>query len=186
MGGDLAFDIESNKTEPALFKVNEVDSRGAIISFGILSHGKYINPPPKQCPLLGGNGENAIFEVESKVNDDRKLVERSISWIKADHTGSELSLNYSLPASLKEGKLSIKKSEIILKENYSGEDQIDVPFEISRDFTPYLNLPLLVKNSVSYELLINNAFVKLDNKIRELEDRIKELDNRTESGVIIN
>ncbi len=178
LGGDVSFNVESNSNFPTKFSVNEINDRGGIISFGVLENGRYINSPNKQVELIGGEGSGAIFECEFKTLDDRSVLERTIERSNVEEDFTVLTLNYSLPAALKEGKLSLKKSEITLASTYSGENKIDTIYEVARDFTPYLNLPFLVKNSLSTELLINNAFVKLDNKLRQIDLKIEELSKK--------
>ncbi len=178
VGGDASFNVETNSTFPAKFVINEIDDKGAVLSFGILENGRYINPPPKICDLIGGEGTNLVFECEYKQIDDRSVIERTIEQAHIEGNGTIITLNYSLPAALKDGKFSLKKSEIILTSDYKGENKIDVPYEIARDFTPYLMLPLLVRNSLSLELLVNNAFVRLDDKARQLDDKLAQIDEK--------
>lgn len=157
------------------FRVIQVSSSGEILQVELKDKGRYIEAPPAVTSINGGSGQGAVFETVFKVKDDRDIIERAIHSIQRDHTSSIIELDVALPTGIKEGKISSEKWEILLNSNYAGETKLAVPYEIGRDFTPNISLPLIPKGSNATETIVNQAFITLDARIKKLEDQISEL-----------
>jgi hypothetical protein len=175
-GGFTSRDTYTGNISIATLKINKVKSNGAIEEIGIVSKGKYTQIPPKECFLDGGNGTNAKIQVDYKLLENRKMVERTVVLIDSDHLCADLHINHPLPEGVTEGKISLEKHELLLTGDYQGEDAKDVNYQIVRDFTPNIRLPLASKGSFNPELVYKKAFLVLDSKIQDLENRIKELE----------
>jgi len=174
-GGSLSIDITTGYGVPAVFRVEDVNEKGTITKVSMKDAGRYIIAPHPIAELNGGEGRGAVFEMIFSLLSNRALIEREVSTITFEGGVTNIFFDYSLPANVTEGKLSVEKYELILTSPYLGDTKISESFDLSRDFTAHLKLPLLVKNSFSREQLINQAFNILDNRIAALEAKIKEL-----------
>ncbi len=190
-GGVLLANLETNIKELASFIVTNVDAHGTILEVGINVEGKYIEPPKSTCSLIGGSGDGAVFEVDFNVADQRNLLERKVSSYEVKNDCSLVRLDYPLPEGLKTGKMSIKKWQAEITNNYGGDSQRDINYEIARDFTPIYNFPTLVKGSFNQELIINRfislvdqKFDLVDKEINLLKEKIKELEEKQPSQKI--
>lgn len=177
--GDPAIDNTTGLKQFTKIRVSEVGEKDEIINIGILDNGKYITPPNKKVKV----GENAEFELDYQVKEDRQVIEKPADKVTIDNN-TIIRLAYELPKGLKEGKLSVKKWEIILTSNYVGNTQLNVSYEISRDFTSFLKLPLPVSNSLNTQLIVRQGFQMLDNKIKQLTDEINELKKKLGSSCV--
>lgn len=174
-GGIPSLNITDNTLNSTKFIVSKIGNDGEIAELNIINRGKYIDAPPQITDLKGGSGSLASLEVGFKLTDHRSFIEKDVQKVEFKSAATIISLVYGLPEGIKEGKLSIEKWEIILASNYQGENRIAAPFQITRDFTPNYKIPLITKNSLNQELIVNHALALLDRKIAELENQIKEL-----------
>lgn len=172
-GGAASLNITDNTLHSSAVLVTRVGDQGEILEIQIENRGKYLVPPNSITELKGGFGVGASVEAGYKLTDHRSFIEKDVEKIDFKHSETILRLFYSLPPGIKEGKLSIEKWEIVLTNNYVGATKIKQPFQIIRDFTPNLRIPLLAPNSPNQELIFNNALTILDRKIAELEKKIK-------------
>ncbi len=174
--GSLSIDIMNGFGEPTTFNIEEVDDKGTITKVSLKKEGKYIVPPGSVVEMHGGEGRGAVFEIAFALLSNRALIEREVSTITFEDKITNVFFDYALPLNISEGKLSVEKWELRLASPYLGETKLGESYDVVRDFTPSLKLPLLVKNSFSRELIINQAFNILDSRIAQLEARIKELE----------
>lgn len=174
-GGIPSKNVEDGSSNSTILQVVEILPGGTITRVAVESRGRYIESPSKQCSVTGGSGSGAIVEIEFKLLNDRAVVERDI--VKID-VGNEtkITLSYPISTAVKEGKLSSKKSVLILNTNYVGDLKSGAQFDVARDFTLNYGWPLLVANSFSTHSLINQILHAQDKKIKELEIRITELE----------
>lgn len=177
-GGELSINISSGIGSPTKLKVEEVGEFNSILKLSKESEGKYIIPPQGKLETYGGNGEGLEIELEYKILDTRNIQERVIKNIEFKDDETFITLDYSLPLGIKKGNLSIEKWEVFLASNYCSENKFYVDCSIYRDFTPHINLPLINKNSTTFDMLVNKAFFTIDEKVRKLEDRISALERR--------
>ena len=115
-----------------------------------------------------------LLELSYNQSDQSSVIQRDIIHVNKQKTHTIFTLNNVVP-NIKNGKFSCEKWEAILKEVYLGETKIGYPYEVYNDFTPNLKLALPSKGSISIDIIIKEAFFKLDSKIKELEDNIKNL-----------
>ena len=101
--------------------------------------------------------------------------ERTVSSIehKEDHT--IIRLSHPLPPHTTSGTITVKKWEAILDSEYLGDSRNDASYEIVKDFTPNLDLPLIKGEIISSSLLYNESMVILDKKIQEIEGKLDKL-----------
>lgn len=174
-GGILSVDIQSGSGQVSQLIVDEINESGQIKRLSLKTPGKYIEFPKGQIEVYGGLGTNCVLELNYTLVEERNILEKVIKNIEFKDNETYLTLDYSLPLGLKKGGLSLEKWEITLSENYQFNTQLNVSYQIFKDFTPHLELPLLVKNSASTDLIVNKALHKLDAKIKELEDKISKI-----------
>lgn len=176
--GTPSSDVQNNISLIATFEVAEIQSGGAISKINIKYHGKYLVAPENRVNLLGGNGEEAFFEVEFKLIQERQRIEKDIKQVEIFPNHTLIHLVYGLPEGLKEVKISTEKWIMFLDSDYMGDTKLNKEFEIAKDFTFNYRIPLLVKNSFAIETVFNEAVSILENKILELENRITLLENK--------
>ena len=170
-GGIPSINIQDNSPKESIFLITQVSPNGEIEKLELTEKGQYIIPPDKLSGVKSNNGEGAILDIEYKTTELDKEIERTVTKIENNNLESFITFNYSLPTGIKYGVLSCKKYQFYLSSNYVGNSKFGVNYQILRDATPNFNLPLLVKNSVSSELIINEALKIIDSKMKELFDR---------------
>lgn len=174
-GGILSVDVIDNTSQPCLFEVEEIDGNGSVHKLKILNKGIYLVFPNKQNKLTGGNGQNIEVQVQEHLINNRKILERQVMSAKNVGTQTVIELNYNLPVAIIEGELSINKFIAKLTSNYVGNNKRNVSYSISRDYTPELNLPLVLKGSNKLEECYNHSMIQIDAKIRELKELINSI-----------
>jgi hypothetical protein len=173
--GEVNVDIKTGRGEPTILKIDSLEENNGIKRLSIIDKGKYITPPQNPVKVTNNNGQSALLNLNFQENTNRAIVERTITNIHYQENQTLLSLNYSLPPNLKEGKLSCEKNALKITPNYLGSTNSNLPFKIYKDFTPYLNIPLTSKNSLSPELIFNKAMHKIDERFSQNDKEIKEL-----------
>lgn len=174
-GGTVSVDIVDNSSETTLFKVEQVDAHGGVLKLNIINKGLYSQFPEKENLIHGGSGKNLKISVEEKITDSRKLIERQVTNVEQNGARTILSLNYSLPDSVVNGKVSVQKWKAVLASEYLGESKRNVEYTVVRDSTPYLHLPLVVKGSDKLVESFNDALKKIDSEISRLKSEIEKL-----------
>lgn len=175
--GCATFDKIHGNNVVTKFKVDEVDNKGKITSLSLMERGKYLTQPSSKCSLIGGEGTGVVAEIQYELIDDRMLTEAVIEMVdRSNNSFTLVRLNYPVPNGASAGKLSTTKFEIILSGNYIGESKFHVPYSINKDFTPNLDLPLLVHNNPTHHLIFNKAMNLLDDEIKDLQERLAKLE----------
>lgn len=172
-GGELSIDISNGIGYPTKFKVEQLDAFGGIDRLSCESEGKYIVPPSGKIEVFSENGTDLLLELEYKQIENRNIQERVIKDMEFKNNETFITLDYSLPKGIKNGNLSVEKIEIFLMEMYHENTLYNQLCFIFRDFTPNLQLPLISKNSTTFDMLVNRAFFILDNKCLKLENEIE-------------
>lgn len=172
-GGILNIDIKTGIPLRTCLNIQEVDSNGSIKSLSLKESGKYLSPPDNISELDCVRGEKAEIEIKYLELSNRTFVERSIENIYFSDGKTIIVLNYALPSNLKQGKLSVEKNTLILSENYTGPTKRNLIYQICKDFTPNIKLPLLLKNSLSPDIAYNKACLIIDKEITEIKKRLK-------------
>ncbi len=170
--GIPSINIQDNTPKETIFLITQINPNGGLERLELLDKGQYIIPPEKLSPIKSNNGEGGILDVEYKTRELDKEIERVVTKVENNNLESFVTFNFPLPSGVKYGVLSCKKYQFYLNSNYVGESKIGKNYKILRDATPNFNIPLLVKNSLSSELIINEAFKIIDYKLKELSDKI--------------
>jgi len=101
---------------------------------------------------------------------DRKVIKYEVVQINTNE--STLLLNKPLPKNVTEGKISVQKWEAFLNSPYMGHDKINVSCHISRDRTPYLDLPMVPTFGPAQSAVINEIVKKLDFEIQQIKNKV--------------
>ena len=163
----LSMDISSGMGFPTILTVSQVNETGGISQLGVIEKGKYLVHPKNPIKI-----KDATIELNYSEINNRALTERTVASINIKDNQTYLMLDYSLPPNLKEGKLSVEKSILVLDRPYNGPTQNNLSYKIFHDFTPHLNIPLMAKNTLSPDILYNRGMMILDQKIKELENKL--------------
>jgi hypothetical protein len=176
-GGVYKFYSIDGVDRKAELEVTSVGPGGEITHVKIKSGGAYSIPVEENSDFTGGSGEGAKLSFISSPKGTKIIEERTITNTKEEEGCTILYLDHPIPPRVKTGTITVKKWEISLATSYSGETKIDINYEILKDFTPNLELPLIRGDINSGYLLYNESISILDEKITELENRIKELES---------
>lgn len=170
--GILSIDISTGGGHPTIFNISQSSISGNVKQIGIKDSGRYIIPPNNPVYTYSKRGDGLELEVKYLELSNRSILEREITDIYFSEGKTFIMLNYSLPPNLSCGKLSVEKHALILSEFYTGNTSKNINYQIFRDFTPNLKLPLLVKNSLSPEAIFNRALFILDKEIKLIKDKL--------------
>lgn len=174
-GGEVSIDISTGISRPTKFKIEEVGPLGEIIKLSCIDYGLYISPPKEYSFVTNGNGVNAKLNLVFHQVSNKKIIKRTIKEILINTLESLIKLDYSLPPGLSDGKLSLEKWEIQLSSLYLENTKINTNYKIIKDFTPNIKLPLMVKNTLSADIVYNNSVQIIDNEIALLKQEINKL-----------
>jgi len=177
-GGQLSKNISDNSSQSTSFEVEGIDIDGGITNISIIKKGLYLQTPELTNNINGGHGSGAQFLLEYRTIESRKTLERQIETIEDSGHQTIITLNYALPDSIINGKISVEKWKAFLNSNYTGESRRGVEYHIIKDFTPNIKLPLLVKNSNKLEESYNHCIQILDLEILKLKQAIESLKNQ--------
>lgn len=172
LGGILNIDISNGNINPTILKINEINNQGSIEKIDILEKGKYITPPENPVSFSCDNGKDLQIELKYKECNNRTVLERTIQNINIKNNKTYLYLNYSLPPNIKSGKIYVEKNVLILDSNYLGSTESNVNYELFRNFTPHLRMPLLLKNSLSPDVVLNKALLIIDEEIHQIKSKL--------------
>lgn len=172
VGGKVSIDLKNGIGEPTRLRIEEVTSDGGIERLSLVDVGKYI-VPPKSKVEVNGKGEGAELELKFSPKDNSSILERVIKGIQKTENQTTLTLDYSLPIGIKNGKMNLEKWEMFLVNNYLGESLHGVSYEIYKDFTPNIKLPLILRNNSSPHLIFNHAMQLIDSEIQAIKDKLK-------------
>ncbi len=175
IGGKVSKDIQTGVSSLISFIVTKVGPKGEIEELGPNTRGRYIQPPNFISFLADGSGVGAVLELEYRIIDDRTTIERGIDNIILQDDKTIITVNFPLPVGLLIGKLSVEKWKIELTQPYIGESAIHENYELCRDFTPNLKLPISVRGNFRMETLYNQSIIILDEQINQLKNTISEL-----------
>ncbi len=174
-GGELSRDLHTGIS----IKVTNVNDNGGILEIEILEKGKYLVPPESLCETsTNGFGERAQFSFRSQELGQRGWIDRAIVDIKYNNSQTLLTLAQAIPDGIKNGKLNVKKWEIILKDLYysRSSDVIAEPYEIINDIIPYTNIPKLSFGHGSPHTVINQGFSKVSQHLLDHNTRLQKQD----------
>lgn len=159
----------------ASFRVSDIDNNGSIKQIALENRGRYFIKPPASCPIDGGSGHGAIFDLVFFNTESKGSAAKSVQVINSFEKETIILLDSALPRGLKSGNITLTKWEVILASNYLGETKINCPYELYNDFTPHCKMPIPTKNSLGLDILIKNTQLILDNKIAKIDKEIESL-----------
>jgi hypothetical protein len=177
-GGELSIDIRDGMGQPTKFVVDEIGEAGAIKKLSLKDKGRYIKIPEGKIEVWGGTGQDCILNLKYKMIDNKNIEEKTVKNVEFKEGYTLLSLDYSLPQNIKNGKLSLEKSELTLAIQYLGKTILNSPYKIIKDFTQVLGLPLTVKNNQEFHLVFNQAMQIIDRLGAEVKELRKLLDKK--------
>ena len=169
-GGELSIDISNGIGQPAQFKIEEIEEGGAIKKLSLINKGRYVAAPSGNITVYGSTGENCLLQLRFKTIDNKNIEEKIVKNIEFKDDKTYLTLDYSLPIGIKNGKISLEKSEIILANNYNGNTQLNVEYKMLKDFTNNFSLPLTTKGNPNFHLVWNEAMHRIDQILWELKN----------------
>ena len=172
IGGTLDINISTGAIDQTILEVVETDENGAATKLNIKHLGRYLVPPEQPVKVLPKRGGGLEVDIKYLELSNRSILERTIENIYLSEGKTFIVLDYSLPANLKTGKISVEKNILILTENYTGETARNLGYQIFRDFTPNLRMPLMLKNSMSPDIIHNKALLILDKEIGEIKKKL--------------
>jgi len=174
-GGELSIDMLNGIGYPTKLTIEETNEFGEVKRLGLKDKGKYISFPINPCLTFNenSNGVDLSLELSYKTIDNRSIIKRVVKEIEFNKNNTILCLDYSLPLGIKNGKLSAEKWEIVLKETYLGTNKVNEYYQIYKDFTPNLNIPLMLKNSESAHSIFNQAVLKIDSEIQSIKNKLR-------------
>jgi hypothetical protein len=163
--------------EHARVEVKSITENGSIESIELISNGTYIAASEEGdiFNIKDGSGSGASLSSRYTLSANKPIEERSISGIERKDNKTIIYLSYPLPISMISGNVSVKKWEAVLDSPYLGVTKAGASYEIIKDFTPNLDLPLIKGELASTPLLYNESMVLIDKKIKELEEQIESL-----------
>ena len=170
-------DSFDKKTFGAIFKVEKVDDNGSIKSLSLENSGRHLfgSETKKECKLKGGYGSGIALEVSFVENSQTVIVERTVIDIVSKGIATDIILNSPVNKNLVSGKLSFEKWSLTTKHPNTSPSVTNNMLSITRDFTPFLKMPIIPGNTDTIESHYNKAISILDQKIEELDSIIKKL-----------
>lgn len=167
-GGKMVIDPKIGAPQQTKLEVSEIIGNGTIKDLKIKDGGKYLVCPdfPYNTKSKYGNGLNLNIKYLELSN--RTILERTINDIYLSEGKTFLVLDYSLPLNLEDGKISVEKTILVLNQNYLLDSRKNIYYEVYTNFSPNLKIPLLVKGSLSSELVINKAILQIDEAIGKI------------------
>jgi len=161
----------------ASFNVDEVDSKGCIKKISVVNRGRYLVESEKKeiYKLNDGYGSGAEVEVMFMENGNVRIVEKTIFESNVQGESTVITLESDFVQKVKTGKLSFEKWSIELKHPHRKASVKNREATITRDFTPYLGLPIIPGTNDVTETHYNKTISILDQKIEALEQKVNRL-----------
>lgn len=171
-GGIINIDVSTGRTNPTILKVVALDLNSGAKQLEIIEKGKYLSPPENPVSFTSDSGQGAKFELKYKECDNRTIIERNIQDIHIKEGKTFINLDYSLPLNVKQGKLYVEKYVLILDSPYMGDTELNINYELFRNFTPYLRMPMLLKNSMSPDVILNKSLIMIDEELFKIKQKL--------------
>lgn len=172
-GGKPITDNITGHVQTMSFIITKTDDNGGILQIQLSQRGRYYVAPEREAEVSGGSGSGATILIECRAKDERTIVERTIIKMDKNSAGATLTFDAPIPEGVEDGKLSANKWQMFLTSTYAGDTKINQKYTITRDFTPFLNIPLLVKGSSNPEAIYNLSMNILDKRFKELADKLE-------------
>lgn len=161
----------------AVLKVDEVNGEGGIKKVSLKDKGKYfLDSDLKQEFLVkGGFGSKGKVEISLQHNGVVKTLEKTIVRVDSKNIATVITLDSNFSETVKKGEVHFQKWVIETKHPLKEPSVINSRITITRDFTPFLKLPIIPGTSNLLESHYNKTISILDQKIEQLEKRINKL-----------
>ena len=161
----------------AVVKVEEINGEGGVTRISFKNKGKYfLNSDLKEEFFVkGGYGSKAKIELSLQHNGQVKNVEKTVLSVQSKSIATLITLDSEFSQSVRNGELSFDKWAIETKHPLKEPSVINSQITITRDFTPFLKLPIIPGTSDLLEAHYNKAISIIDQKIEQLEKRINKL-----------
>jgi hypothetical protein len=174
--GLVVISKDTNQPDYAKFLVSEVNVNGSINKLSVLENGRYIKVPENNIIVSGGSGSGCNLHVEFNPKPIIYSTENIIKDYKLfDKNLHDFWLEFPIQSGFNIGTLTVQKWDAFIDCNYAGLNKIGKPFILHQHFTPQLHLPMLLKDGINTDLIINQIILRLENKIIALEDRLNKL-----------
>lgn len=177
-GGSAIVREEDNNYEKTQFEITDVNENGGIVMFSIKNRGKYYDAPAELVELSGGSGSGGKFEVLFSQSAESKIFNRKLILVNNFDKVTTCLIDGNLPFGIKNARLSAKKWQLTLKDNYQLPTKLGVPYEVYRDFTPNLNLLIPAKNSLNTETILREDLFVIDSEIGKLRKKLEDLEKK--------
>lgn len=166
--GIANYDVYTGTEKYTSIKVKDVDANGGITSLEVIEKGLYLVKPDKEVTVNGIRGREAKILVEYMPVSSRKSFERKVIGKKYEDGYTVIHLDSPINRHIIEGEISIEKSVLGLNTDYTPNTKISAPFEIVKDFTKHLGIPLMAPNTMSREIIFNKAMNKIDEQLHSI------------------
>lgn len=162
---------------PATFEVTAVTQKGKIKGLEMQSDGCFLRSPDVHIYKNESTGGKIVdLELDIIFNKLSSSEEAVIKDMKASATEVAIILNYSaLPFNF-EDTITIKKPVLWLSKIYTGNNVFEEKCEITSNFTPHLNMPMMSQNTPSHHVIFNECIEIIDSAFKRIENTLKELD----------
>lgn len=164
--GVASINLFDNSKQEIKLKVESIGENGSITSVKVLNGGIYSIVP--SGVFTGG----AILDINYRILDKKNILERNITSLSYTNEQTIIVLDINLPDFVKNGDVTFNKWKLFLSEKYNGKTLINVNYEIIRDYTPNIKLPLVLKNSLSFEEIYNESMKKIDYELQKIKDKL--------------
>ena len=173
LDGVSDFNISTGQNQQCSILIKEIEPGGLAKNVKINFPGKYIISPGEKCKTFSNHGSGLELEIKFFESDTISSVSRTITDVYIKDGKTYICLDYSIPLNVKNGEIFCEKTKIYLSENYTGENSLNLSYGLFTSFTPNLRIPLLLKNSLSQEAIINKGFLTVDSEIQKIKDFLK-------------
>ena len=183
--GDLLIAKIDNLNENATLEVTQTKDNGAVKGYKILNRGIYNELINKQVPF-DTNGEGKDFELVFTCSNRSELSKLDRLCFNVIYTEGSTSISFvhQLPPTIKSGEIELSKWKISLTRkfiNIKNADFLNKSYKVFSDFTPHLNLPLMLPHQDNVPEFMNNYFFKMDGIIGGLKEEINTLKSQNGS-----
>tara|TARA_R110002020_G_scaffold153626_4_gene333083 strand:- start:2275 stop:3144 length:870 start_codon:yes stop_codon:yes gene_type:complete len=176
--GGIASGSSSNLSgESTEIEVERIGAEGEITAAKISRAGLYITPPENPVQVMDENGNLIEIDIDFEETDNVSLIERDFKNVKSDSQQTTIQLSYPLPKGIKEGEFMIFKQVILLDKPYANESFKNSMCQITFDYSPINNIPLLPPRSLNPQTAYNEGVKIIDTKLLELDKRLTRLEN---------
>ena len=176
--GGVTSSFSGNLTgEYTELEIKKVDQNAKILKLEITKPGLYITPPEKPIHAMDEEGQSVQVKMEFDSSSHSSIIDREFLFVENDGTNTNIRISYKLPQGVTAGEMIVSKQVILLDKPYSDESFENEVCQITFDYSPINNMPLLPPNSIDPQSTYNEAILIIEKKFQELEKRITRMEN---------